>query len=95
MAISKISGKTQIRTVQKSVSISANGTAHFNLKTLIDADLPSGYRYGGLAGYDTGSASVFAIAVRYGDTDYSMHLKSIYSGALTPTVSVYYVAIAE
>lgn len=95
MAISKIPGKTQIRTVQNAVSISANGRANFNLKTLIDADLPSGYRYGGLAGYDTGNVYVFAIAVRYRDTDYSMHLKNTSSSALTLTASVDYIAIAE
>ena len=63
----------QIRSIQVPLpaTFAAGATHHTNLKTLIDADMPEGYKYLGLATFYGGASKIALIAARYDDSDWS------------------------
>ena len=65
------------------LNIPANGSANANLKTLIDADMPSGCTCLGVVGFTTNDQSLFPISVRYADTAYSLQIRNTYNGAFS------------
>ena len=72
-----------MRTISHTYSASAGSTANANLKTLIDADLPSGYTFLGIAGYGSGNASVVVYSARYANNNYSLGLRNVGTSAVS------------
>lgn len=91
MAVSTIKkGDIKARRVTWSYNIAANGNGNTNLKTLIDNDLPQGYKSIGVVGFTTNDVNIVPIAVNYADSNYSLQLRNIGSSAIQNTVHVYY-----
>lgn len=80
----------EIRNVTWSVTVPANGSANTNLKTLIDADLPSGKRFLAISGFTTNDQSLLFMGVYYSNSSYSLQVRNIASSALTKNVSIFY-----
>ncbi len=78
------------RQVDWSVTVPANGNNNTNLKTLIDADLPSGKRFLAITGFSTNDVSVVMIACRYANSSYSLQVVNISASSRTTTVGVRY-----
>lgn len=81
----------EIRNVTWSVTVPANGMVNTNLKTLIDADLPSGKRFLAIAGFTTNDQNLFFVGAYYNSTsNYSLQVRSISSSSLTKDITVFY-----
>ncbi len=80
----------QVRSVSYTYSPANLGNANTNLKTLIDADMPTGYRCLGIVGVTTNDIYVFVVAAYYGASNYSLQLKSTYEGARSDKTAVIY-----
>ena len=96
MATSKIIKNPEFIVKEKSFSytIDANSTYNTNLKTLIDGDIPSGYRFGGLAGYSSNNVLVLTTNFGYYDSAYSLQLVNRSNSAISSTTyRVFYLAI--
>lgn len=64
-----------IRSVSYTFTVNAGARVTTNLKTLIDADLPTGKKCLGIVGYHiVGNINVFANSVRYEDNAYSLQM---------------------
>ena len=80
----------QFRKVSFPYSIAANGNAHGNLYTLINNNMPSGYRFLAFAGFNTASVNVFMSNCRYANSDYSLELRNVSTSAISQTSEVFY-----
>lgn len=80
----------EMRKVNFSYSIAANGNTHGNLYTLINNNMPSGYRFLAFAGFNTASVHVFMSNMRYVNSDYSIELRNVSSATVTQTSEVFY-----
>lgn len=80
------------RSIQVPYTCEAYAQFNTNLKTLIDADLPSGYTVLGVVGYTTNDVNVHMIACRYYNTAYSLQIKNVGSTAISNNVVVTYLA---
>lgn len=80
----------EIRKVNFSYSIAANGNTHGNLYTLINNNMPSGYRFLAFAGFNTASVHVFMSNMRYVNSDYSIELRNVSSTTVTQTSDIFY-----
>lgn len=83
----------QIRKVKYSYSIAAYASDHTNLYTLINNDMPSGYKYLAVSGFNTGNAAVTVTNIRYINTDYSLEIRNISSSAVSSTAEIYYLCL--
>lgn len=81
-----------VRSIQVPYTCEANGQFNTNLKTLIDADLPSGYTVLGVVGFTTNDVNVYTVACRYYNTAYSLQVKNIYTASISNNVVVTYLA---
>ena len=79
--------------VNYSYSMGANGNANTNLKTLIDADMPSGYECIGICGYATNSVYVQVCNCNYADSAYSLQLSNRANSTQTGTCAIRYFAM--
>lgn len=85
-----------MRNVTWTYTISANGMTATNLATLIDADLPSGYKCVGIAGYRTNNNYTVPVAIQYSNVSDSLRLRNLSSSAVTSTTArIYYIAFKE
>lgn len=80
----------EIRSVTMSMTIAANGNSNTNLKTLIDADMPSGKRFLALAGFTTNDVYLNLVACRYHNSNYSLQVRNTASSERTSTITVSY-----
>ena len=80
----------QIRKVNFSYNITANGNAHGNLYSIINNDMPSGYRFLAFAGFNTASVNVFMSNMRYVNSDYSIELRNVSTSAVAQTSDIFY-----
>lgn len=80
----------QVRTVFIQYTVSNNGNHNANLKTLIDADMPSGYRCLGVAGYTTNDPNVVATSIRYVDSNYSFQIREFATAQISQTAQILY-----
>lgn len=80
----------QVRTIFIQYTLSNNGNYNVNLKTLIDADIPSGYRCLGVVGYTTNDVNVVATSVRYTDSNYSFQIREFATAQISSTAQVFY-----
>lgn len=80
------------RSIQVPYTCESYAQFNTNLKTLVDADLPSGYTVLGIVGYTTNDVNVHMIACRYYNTAYSLQIKNIGSTAISNNVVVTYLA---
>ena len=79
--------------VNYSYSMGANGNANTNLKTLIDADMPSGYECIGICGYATNSIYVQVCNCNYSDSAYSLQLSNRANSTQTGNCAIWYIAM--
>ena len=79
-----------IRSVTQAYDIVASGSMHANLKTLIDADLPTGYTCLGVVGFTTNHIGVYLNAVGYRASDYSLQARNATEGQRTGNIQVWY-----
>ena len=96
MSVSTIKAPQQFlinRQITWPYSITANGQTNTNLKTLIDADIPSGYTFLGIVGFSTAEQSAVPVSIRYINSNYSAQLKNVSSSAISSTLYVYYLAV--
>lgn len=91
---SKIATLT-LRNINWNYTVSAHGEAHTNLKTLIDNDIPAGYKYLGIVGYRTNNANVIVNAVIYLDSGYSLQILNNASSDISNSVNIQYLCIAN
>lgn len=82
----------QQRYIDVSYSLNAGASMHTNLKTLIDADMPSGYTWGGLSGFMSGNSNVCVIACAYANTEWTLQLKNFGTSTITTDARIYYIA---
>ena len=80
----------QVRTIFIQYTLSNNGNYNTNLKTLIDADMPSGYRCLGVVGYATNDINVVVISMRYTDSNYSFQIREFATAQISNTAQVFY-----
>lgn len=80
----------QTRSIQVPYECTANGQFNTNLKTLIDADIPSGYSCLGVVGYSTNEVNVYMVAFGYYDSAYSLQVKNASSSARSGNITVRY-----
>lgn len=73
-------------------TLSANGNANTNGKTIIDSLTPSGYEVIGIIGFTTGNVQVVPISARYGNNEYSFQVRNLSASQQTGTLSVYVIA---
>ena len=85
-----INDQIKVKVLNVNYSISANDSYNTNLKTLIDADLPSGHKCIGISGFTTNDINVLPISVRYENSQYSLQMRNISSSSKTEHVDVYY-----
>lgn len=92
--VSELNSKLEFinRSIQVPYTCEANGQFNTNLKTLIDADLPSGYTVLGIVGFTTNDVNVHMIACRYYNTAYSLQIKNIHTISISNNVVVTYLA---
>lgn len=83
----------EIRKVNFSYSIAANGNTHGNLYTLINNNMPSGYRFLAFAGFNTASVHVFMSNMRYVNSDYSIELRNVSNTTVTQTSDIFYLCV--
>ena len=76
-----------------SYSMGANGSANTNLKTLIDANMPSGYECIGVCGYATNSIYVQVCNCNYSDGAYSLQLSNRANSTQTGNCVIWYIAM--
>lgn len=81
-----------VRQVTYSYSTGAYGDDYTNLKTLIDADLPSGYTCLGIVGFTSNSGSVVISSARYVDSNWSLQMRNLGSGTISNNAIIYYMA---
>lgn len=79
------------RKVTWPVTVAANNNNNTNLKTLIDADIPSGYKYVCISGFSTNDVQLIPIAVRYNDSAYSLQVANRSTSSRTSNVEINYV----
>ena len=84
-----------IRELDIKFTVSANDQYNTNLYTLINNDMPSGYRFIAIAGFTTNSQYIVPVSVRYVNTAYSFQVKRVTTGSETTTANVYYLAVKE
>lgn len=86
----------RVREISFNYTIGANSTYNVNLKTLIDNNLPSGYRFCGLCGYASNNVQVLTTNFGYYDSNYSLQLANRSNSAITSTLyRVWYLADRE
>ena len=94
--LSDVVGSLSTRTVTHTYSANAGANANANLKTIIDADLPSGYTFLAIAGYGSGNANVVVYSARYANNNYSLGLKNVGTSAVSDAeASISYLCIAR
>lgn len=95
MAVSTIKNKESvIRYIDFTYSINANSSYNRNLKTLIDNDMPSGYRFGGLAGFASNNVQALTTNYGYYDSQYSLQMANRSGSAISnQTFRVLYIAV--
>lgn len=78
-----------------SMTIPKNSSANNNLKTLIDADMPSGCTCLGIVGFTTNDQALIPVAVRYVDNAYSLQIRNISTTVdfTNKNISVHYLYI--
>lgn len=70
----KVSGiEVRIVDVPLPSTFASGATYNTNLKTIIDADLPSGKKCIGIVGYDSAGASILLSQIRYVNNSYSFN----------------------
>ena len=79
-----------IRTVSIPYTVASNSSFYTNLKTIIDADLPSGYVCLGIVGFTTNDVAVLVMGVYYASTNYSFQVANTASRSITNTAYVRY-----
>jgi len=79
-----------IRSVTQAYDIVASGSMHANLKTLIDADMPSGYKCLGVVGFTTNHIGVYLNAVGYRASEYSLQAYNNTNGQRTGNIQIWY-----
>ena len=82
-----------VRYVTWDYSIAAGISDNRNLKTLIDANIPSGKRFLGIVGFTTNSAYVVPTSMRYEDTIYSWQLRNVGNSLQEAKAYAYYLCI--
>lgn len=82
----------EIRQINVAYTAAAGGTATANLKTLIDAYLPSGYTCLGIVGFATNNPNCHFSSCRYVDSAYAMQIRNNSSSQVTNTANIYYLA---
>ena len=86
----------QVRSVTWTYSVAADAGVNTNLKTLIDADLPSGDRCLGVVGFTTNDNYVVVNACYYGNSNYSIQLKNTWSDVRSNrNMVVYYLCVKD
>ena len=70
------------REIAITYSIPGSSTFNTNLKTAIDNDMPSGYEFGGLAGFATNDINAVVNNLGYYDSAYSLQLWNRASSAI-------------
>ena len=87
-------GNSVVRYIDFTYSINANSSYSRNLKTLIDDDLPSGYRFGGLAGFASNNIQTLTTNFGYYDSQYSLQLANRGGSAISNQIfRVLYIAV--
>ena len=79
------------RKVTWPVTVAANNNNNTNLKTLIDSDIPSGYKYVCISGFSTNDVQLIPIAVRYTDSAYSLQVANRSNTSRTSNVEINYI----
>lgn len=82
-----------IRELTLPYTVAANGIYNANLKTRIDATLPTGYKCLGIVGITSNNNSVFPIAFRYSASDYSLGLKNTSGSSVSTNAIVAYLCM--
>lgn len=70
--------------------IPAGGNTNTNLKSLIDADLPSGKTFLGIAGIGSGNIGIVVNNAYYSNSNYSLQLFNAGSIARKGYATIYY-----
>lgn len=92
MASGKVSTKCFIKDyITWDYTVAANAAVHTNLKTLIDADMPSGAKFFSINGWTTGSSHVHVQQCYYANADWSLHLRNSSSASQSATCYINYV----
>lgn len=73
-----------------SYSLASGAQYNTNLKTLIDSNLPSGYRCIGISGFTTGDIRVYFVSCFYGNSNYSFQIKNTSTNTVSENATVYY-----
>ena len=86
--------ETRSVSVPLPATFAANSTYNTNLKTIIDADLPTGKKCIGIVGYDSAGGMIVFSQLRYANNSYSFQCVNVSSSAYTnKTASVTYLCI--
>lgn len=81
----------QIRNVTIPYNLDGGASMHTNLRTIIDADMPSGYVYAGLSGFMSGNSGVVITQCNYMSTDWSFTARNVGPTNVTTNAIVYYI----
>lgn len=74
-------------------TLSSQGQYNTNLKTIIDADVPSGKKVIGIIGCTTGDVRVFVVGCYYSNGNYSFQIRNISNDTISQTAYVTYAFI--
>ena len=88
--LKRTSNKIEMRNISISYNCPANGQFNKSLKALIDAELASGERFIGIAGFTTNDTSIVPISIYYGSGNYSLQLANRSSSTISNIASVFY-----
>ena len=80
----------QERKVDWNTTVPANGSTNTNLKTLIDNDMPSGYKFVGIIGYSTNDIYLSLVSARYYSGAYSLQVSNRYGSSRTSKIEIAY-----
>ena len=82
-----------IRELTLPYTVAANAAYNANLKTKIDATLPTGYKCLGIVGVASNHNSVFPVGFRYSNSDYSLGLKNTSNSSVSTNAIIVYLCM--
>ena len=80
----------EVRSVTWTYSCNAGAAKTTNLKTLIDADMPSGYKFVALSGFTSGNNACIFYTLRYYDNNYSLGIRNVGASNVSDQTAVVY-----
>ena len=72
-------------------TVASQAAYHTNIKTLIDAKMPTGAKFFGMTGWTTGTSHTHVQQLHYHNSDWSCHIRNSSSSTQSATCYIYFI----